>query len=85
MRIKANQNIKYIQGQMGYSSIKVTLDIYGHLLNDADFNRQQAELFENTFNSVRKPLEKEVERMNQGVTIFCNPLVLWWRGEDLNL
>lgn len=32
MRITAGQNIKYIQTQLGHSSIKLTLDIYGHLL-----------------------------------------------------
>ncbi|MCX8026403.1 MAG: site-specific integrase, partial [Thermodesulfovibrionales bacterium] len=55
LRIHAGQNIKYIQQQMGHSSIKTTLDIYGHLFNDLDFNRQQTDLLEN---SVRNPLEK---------------------------
>ncbi|SHH97394.1 tyrosine-type recombinase/integrase [Desulfofustis glycolicus] len=32
MQIDLGQNIKYIQAQMGHSSIRVTLDIYGHLL-----------------------------------------------------
>lgn len=53
MRIQAGQNIKYIQSQLGHASINITLDIYGHLFNDADFNRQQVELLE----SVRNPLE----------------------------
>jgi hypothetical protein len=30
-------------------SIKITLDIYGHLFNDTDFIRQQVELLENMF------------------------------------
>ncbi len=30
--ISANHNLKYIQNQMGHSSIKVTLDLYGHLM-----------------------------------------------------
>lgn len=30
------ENIKYIQRQMGHSSIKVTLDIYGHLMEDVN-------------------------------------------------
>ena len=30
------ENIKYIQRQMGHSSIKVTLDIYGHLMSDVN-------------------------------------------------
>lgn len=57
MRIQAGQNIKYLSTQLGHASIKITLDTYGHLFNDADFNRQQVELLENSFNSVRKPLE----------------------------
>ena len=44
MRIRAGQNPKYIQQQLGHSSIKVTMDIYGHLFNDTDFARQQVEL-----------------------------------------
>jgi hypothetical protein len=44
---------------MGHASINITLDIYGHLFNDADFNRQQVELLEHSFKSVRNPLEKK--------------------------
>lgn len=54
MRIQAGQNIKYIQSQLGHASINMTMDIYGHLFNDMDFNRQQVGLLEN---SVRIPLE----------------------------
>jgi hypothetical protein len=43
---------------MGHASINITLDIYGHLFNDADFNRQQVQLLEHSFKSVRNPLEK---------------------------
>ena len=53
MRIRAGQNIKYIQGQMGHATINMTLDVYGHLFNDCDFSRKQVDLLE----SVRKPLE----------------------------
>jgi integrase len=56
-RIQAGQNIKYIQGQLGHASINMTMDVYGHLFNDLDFNRKQVELLE----SVRKPLEKPTE------------------------
>lgn len=56
-RIHAGQNIKYIQGQLGHASINMTMDVYGHLFNDLDFNRKQVELLE----SVRKPLEKPAE------------------------
>jgi len=30
IRIQAGQNIKYLSTQLGHSSIKITLDIYGH-------------------------------------------------------
>jgi integrase len=30
--IAAGHNLKYIQNQMGHSSIKVTMDLYGHLM-----------------------------------------------------
>jgi len=52
-RIQAGQNIKYIQGQLGHASINMTMDVYGHLFNDLDFNRRQVDLLE----SVRNPLE----------------------------
>ena len=53
MRISAGQNIKYIQTQLGHSSIQITLDIYGHLFNDPDFNRQQVRLLEASIGSSR--------------------------------
>jgi integrase len=56
-RIHVGQNIKYIQNQLGHASISMTMDVYGHLFNDVDFNRKQVELLE----SVRKPLENTVE------------------------
>ena len=34
--IELGENIKYVQMKMGHSSIKVTMDIYGHLLRDAN-------------------------------------------------
>jgi integrase len=40
LRIAEGQNIKYIQHQLGHSSIQTTLDRYGHLLSDA--NQEQA-------------------------------------------
>lgn len=36
LRIEAGQNMKYIQEQLGHSSIQVTLDVYGHLLRSSD-------------------------------------------------
>ncbi len=53
LRMMSGQNIKYIQSQLGHSSINMTLDVYGHLFNDMDFNKKQVELLK----SVRKPLE----------------------------
>ncbi len=57
LRIQAGQNIKYISQQLGHSTIRITMDIYGHLFDDGDFTRQQVELLEASFASVRKPLE----------------------------
>ena len=37
-----------------HASINITLDIYGHLFNDANFNRQQVDLLEDSFKSVRR-------------------------------
>jgi integrase len=54
MRILANQNIKYLSQQLGHSSIQITLDVYGHLFNDVDFNQQQVGPLEDALNSVRK-------------------------------
>jgi integrase len=51
IRISVGQNIKYIQSQLGHASIKMTLDIYGHLFNDADFNRKQVRLLETSLGS----------------------------------
>ena len=34
--IDQDENIKYIQKQMGHSSIKTTMDIYGHLMKDVN-------------------------------------------------
>ena len=36
IQIDLGANLKYLQKQMGHSSIKVTLDIYGHLVNDVN-------------------------------------------------
>jgi integrase len=59
MRIQAGQNAKYISKQIGHSSIKITFDTYGHLFDDVTFNRQQVDLLEQKFQSVRNPLESE--------------------------
>ena len=36
MKIEQGENIKYVQVQMGHSDIKVTLDVYAHLLKDSN-------------------------------------------------
>ena len=60
LRIRAEQNIKYISTQLGHASVKITLDTYGHLFDDQDFNRLQVGLLETTFNApVRNPLEEQ--------------------------
>lgn len=57
LRIQVGQNIKYISEQMGHSTVRITLDIYGHLFDDVNFTRQQVTLLEDSFGSVRNPLE----------------------------
>lgn len=70
MRIAVGQHNKYIQTQLGHASIMITMDIYGHLFKDGDFNKQQVELLEPTAQSVRKPLEKPVRKE---VVVSVNP------------
>lgn len=74
LRIKAAQNLKYMSMQMGHSSIKVTMDTYGHLFKDEGFNRQQANLLQKVFQPVRKPLEKPLQNAEKGLAVFANPL-----------
>jgi integrase len=51
--IAEGQNIKYIQYQLGHSSIQTTLDYYGHLLSDA--NQEQTKGLDNRLGiSVKK-------------------------------
>ena len=54
IRIQSGQNIKYIQSQLGHSSINITMDTYGHLFNDVNFSRQQVELLEQSFKTIKK-------------------------------
>jgi integrase len=46
LRIESNQNIKFIQNQLKHSSIKTTMDVYGHLSHDTNFILQQVKMFE---------------------------------------
>lgn len=41
--IENGHNPKQIQRLMGHSSIKVTFDVYGHILSDADADQCAAE------------------------------------------
>lgn len=53
----------------------ITLDTYGHLFNDQDFNRRQVDMLEKTFNtSVRNPLEKPLRNAEKGLAVVANPL-----------
>jgi hypothetical protein len=48
LKIEAGQNIKYIQSQLGHSSIQTTMDIYGHLMkpvNNEEAVKLRATLF----------------------------------------
>ncbi|HPL62889.1 MAG TPA: site-specific integrase [Syntrophales bacterium] len=74
------QNIKYMSLQMGHSSIKITMDTYGHLFNDEDFNRQQVDLLQKTFHAVRNPLEKPLQNAEKGLTDSANPLQFFGSG-----
>ena len=60
MRIAAGQNIKYVQKQLGHSSIKITLDTYGHLFNDLNFSRQQVRLLQTSLDSVKSSQEERL-------------------------
>jgi integrase len=46
IRILVGQNAKFIQNQLGHASVKITLDVYGHLLSDDNFSREQMSLLE---------------------------------------
>jgi hypothetical protein len=60
--------------QMGHSSIKITLDTYGHLFNDAEFNRQQVDLLQTVFQSVRNPLENAPQNAEKELASSANSL-----------
>jgi len=80
LRIEQGQNIKYIQNQLGHSSIQTTLDRYGHLLKDV--NREQAKKLDDILGfveqsdsfsvsgrSVRRLLEDEAKMESEGLVI----------------
>jgi hypothetical protein len=69
----SGQNIIYVQEQLGHASIRVTMDMYGHLFEEIKFNRQQVELFEGIFNSVRNPLENECKNAEGATASAVTP------------
>ncbi len=83
IRIHAGQNIKYLSTQLGHSSIKITLDTYGHLFNDEGFNRQQADLLEDSFKSVRNPLENSPQNIKKDSESNSKSLVLNGSGDRI--
>lgn len=51
IRIKSEQNAKYLSSQLGHSSIQITYDTYGHFFKDAEFSRSQVAKLESVFNA----------------------------------
>jgi len=60
MRIEQGQNIVYISRQIGHASVKTTLDIYGHLIKDA--NSGQAIKLDNILGFVEQSDSSSVVR-----------------------
>lgn len=52
LRIEQEQNIKYIQHQLGHASIQTTLDRYGHLIKEV--NQEQAMKLDNALGFVEQ-------------------------------
>ena len=48
LRLEQEQNIKYIQNQLGHASIQTTIDRYGYLLKEV--NTEQAMKLDNALN-----------------------------------
>jgi hypothetical protein len=48
------------------------VDIYGHLFNDANYNRQQVGLLEESFKSVKNLLEKPPENNKKAQEIILS-------------
>ena len=71
--IAVGHNLKYIQNQMGHSSIKVTMDLYGHLMPEVfQGAAQKSEDF--VFGNVMVTDKKE------GVTSESQPLEMFGSG-----
>jgi hypothetical protein len=63
--------------QMGHSSIKVTFDVYGHLFNDEELNHQQVNLLQETFHTIRNPLENPLQNAEKGLAALLTPRFFW--------
>jgi integrase len=59
-RIAAGQNLKFVQNQLGHSSIKITLDVYAHLIDDFSYGQRQVRLLEASLDSVKSPQEERL-------------------------
>ncbi len=78
LQIAAGASPKYLQSQMGHSSIKITLDLYGHLMPDVEqeaARRLGAILFggkvspNNDLRSQEKPLQKNTNQDEEPVVV----------------
>ena len=72
---------RIIANYVGHATISVTMDTYGHLFNDTDFNRQQVGLLESSFQSVRKPLENGTKKGLPMLHTSTNPLNFLGSGD----
>jgi integrase-like protein len=90
IRIKKDQNLKYLSKQMGHSSVAFTLDVYGHLFeDDQEFIRKQTGLIagalpaqakEKTKSTSSKTVAKTVAVPKKRVTHDAQPLDLIGSG-----
>ncbi len=64
LRIEQGQNIVYIARQIGHSSVKTTLDIYGHLMKEV--HSEQAKKLDNILGFVEQSGSLSVENGRNG-------------------
>ncbi len=74
LRIEQGQNVVYISRQVGHSSVKTTLDIYGHLIKEV--NTEQAKKLDNILGfaelsekPVRRLLEDEAKTEQDSLVV----------------
>ena len=76
--IQAGESLAYVKDQLGHSSIKITVDLYGHLVPGA--NRQAVDrLADATFRNPGATSDDRVEQEREG-SVEEN----WSRGRELN-